>query len=69
MTEQTTAWPSWADTPEKRARNVASWAEHNERCRALNRAKYAGERTQLVIYVKLGKFEYRMPLPLYRTAR
>jgi len=48
---------------------VDYWRAHNERCRALNRVKYAGERTQLVIYVKLVKFEYRMPLPLYRTAR
>ena len=68
MSEQT-AWPSWADTPGKRAANVDYWRAHNERCRALNRVKYAGERTQLVIYVKLVKFEYRMPLPLYRTAR
>ena len=55
----------WGLTPEQQAANRDYWRAHNARCRELNRSKY-GDSAQLVINVRLGKFQYRVPLPVYR---
>jgi hypothetical protein len=61
-----TGWPSWADTPAKRAANVAYWQAHNARVRA-EAARKRWHFRVAVAQLRIGRavFTASVPVPWF----